>query len=233
MNPRILTSVAASVCCGLLALGAHRASGQDPLADLNLDLDPKAPASPASPGEAPGIDLRFSNKLLEEAERYSMGRGQRYNPKRAYEIFYKVAQSGNPIAVFHVARCLITGEGVAPSPEKGNAMLEDLAESLIQTEGFRLRSGVNPVTGEKFKRIADIRFRDLQLADFTTNDGKAIESTKVLDINDQGIRLMHSTGISNFAWRELPGSVRRQIGYDEISLRFEDAIRAALAKRAK
>ena len=175
----------------------------DPLADLELD-----------PTEVPteNSDARFTDELLRDAEKYATGKGYRYDATRAYELYKKASETGRPLAVFQVAKCLILGEGVKRDHAQGLQLLKNLAKVLVQSKEFRHRSGINPVTQEKFVKVADLKPTAIAISDFTAKDGTAVITPKVLSLNEKTLRMMHSTGISTFHWEELPAVVQRAIG---------------------
>lgn len=198
---------------------AHSQDGLDPLDGVDLD-----------PTEAPAVntDSRFTDDLIRDARKYATGKGYRYNAVRAYELYKKAAESGRPVAVYQVARCLILGEGVTKDEKKGQQVLQDLANVMVRSKGFRLRRGINPVTNQPFKRVSSLSAGSIVLKDFKARDGSVIADPKVLSINAKTLRLMHSTGISTFTWDELPGFVQTAIGYDKASELFEEAILKSL-----
>jgi TPR repeat protein len=168
--------------------------------------------------------------LLRDAENYAKGNGYRYDPIRAYELYKKASETGHPVAVYQVAKCLILGGGVKKDTPKGLRLLKDLAKVLVHSKDFRHRNGVNPVTQEKFVKVADLKPSAISISDFTAKDGTAVVGPKVLSLSDKSLRMMHSTGISTFNWEELPGFVQKAIGYDDVSARFEAVILAELKK---
>ena len=208
----------------LLASSALIASAQDdldPLSDLELQLDPT---------EAPkkNSDARFTDDLIQDAKKYATGKGYRYDPVRAFELYKKAAETDHPFAVYQLARCLILGEGVKKDMVKGDKMLRDLAKTLVHSKGFKHRKGTNPVTLQNFKLVSDLRPSAIDISDFTAKDGTNVVSPKVLNITEKDLRVMHSTGISTFNWEDLPGFVQSAIGYDAVSTLFETAILAEL-----
>lgn len=222
----------AAACIGA-ALGMLLVSGmgvpaaaQDVTVDPlhGIDIDPTA----AAPDNA---DARFTDELMRDAGRYAAGRDYEYNPFRAYELYTKAAESGDPAAVYHVARCLILGEGVARNKSKGVRILEDLAAILVQAEGFRHVKGFNPALKKSFKPVEELRPESIRIEVFKTRNGSEISSPKVLSISDKSLRMMHASGISTFQWEELPAYVQEAMGYDVVSGLFETALVAAVAAR--
>jgi hypothetical protein len=189
--------------------------GIDPLD--GVDLDPTA--APADNSES-----RFTNDLIRDAKKYATGSGYRYDPVRAYELYKKAAESGRPIAVYQVARCLILGEGVEKNQKKGLQILQELANVLVRAKDFRHRRSVNPLTQKAFKRVKELHPASIKLSDFKAKDGTVVNSPEVLRIDDENLRLMHASGISTFRWDELPLFVQDAIGYDKTSEHFEEAI---------
>ena len=194
----------------------------DPLEDLEGSKEPQAPATEKETAE------RFTNELMRDAHRYATGDFYEYKPKRAFELYKKVAITGNPRAVYHVARCLILGEGVAKNRKRGQEILKELSGVLVQKKGFRFAPGFNPVTKKPYKKPADMKIPSIELKTFKSRSGEEIIDPKVLKIEARSIRMMHSTGISTFFWSELPAYVQDMVGYDETSILLETELLSAM-----
>ena len=211
---------------GFICMGTGL-QAQDPLD--TLDLDPGAPTAGAKITDK--IHSTFKGNLMKEAEGYTAGKGAQYNPKRAYEIYQTVAETGNPLAIYQVARFLILGEGVARDAAEGRVVLRGLARTFIQSEGFRFRTGLNPVTRKRFKQSEELKASGFTLATFKCRDGKELTDPKVLGVDKAGLRVMHSTGVASVVWSDLPAHVQLAAGYDIVSIYFEEEIKKALEKK--
>ena len=135
------------------------------------------------------------------------------------------------MAIYHVARCMILGEGVARDLGGGKAVLRELARTYIHKKGFKHTKGLNPVTRSRFKLPSELKPAGVKLATFKSRSGKAIADPKLLSVNKSGIRVMHASGVASFPWADLPAHVQDAAGYDIVSVLFEQEILKDLEKK--